>query len=128
MLPDGTDLKSYNHQYISRHSQSPTHIFGAAKGLSELQRSSETRTTSTISVLNRLCDDGVPPSVPLMLQAIQLLKDLKASSEEIDAFRNRCKGRVPLATVFDAEAVMLARRKEVVNGIEMANGVGKADL
>ena len=128
LIPTDTDLTVYNQQYLSRHPQSPAHIFGAAKGLSELRKTSETRTTDITAVLDHLCDEGVPPSVPVMLEAIQLLRDLKASAEEIGVFRNKCKARVPLATVFDPETELAARRREAVDGKEVANGVGHADL
>ena len=130
LIPSNADLKAFNAAFLSAHSSSPSHILGAARGIAELDATRPLPAESLKdfqTTLQRLAAEDTPTSVPVMSSAIQLLRDLGAPSADIDAFRETCHKRVPLATVFVSEEEASRRRKEAVEGDVLANGV-KADL
>lgn len=134
ILPTETSSEEYNTNFLSRHSKSPSHILGAAKGLLEINKSGSAESIESIlTILNHLTETGVPPNIPIMLEAMDLLREAKASGEEVERFRKRCRERVPLAWVLASSEEQVQRKQEVssngkveVNG--HGNGNGHADL
>ena len=128
LLPSATSSESFNESFLSRHSTSPPHIVGGAKGSYAVSGDVE----SAIKILNTLTDTGVPSSIPCMLEGLELLRQSKAPTAVQEAFRERCRGRLPLATVFGSEAEQKRLREEVLTPEHdgtMVNGSGsKADV
>jgi len=129
LIQKNSSSEAYNSSFLSRHSDSPRHILGAARGLLEVKRSSDPLPAETADevqrILSRLADDGVPPSIPAMLEALDLLRKARATSAIVDEYRARCRKRLPLAWVFapDAEKAERAAERE-----KEALPNGKADL
>jgi hypothetical protein len=118
VLPSSTSSKDFNAEFLSRHSQSPAHILGAARGLFEIKRSSEPVSGDTVSsivtVLDKLTGEGVPPRIPVFLGAVALLKEAGASADQISDFEQKIKARVPLAEVFAPAEERKKQREEIL--------------
>ncbi|ORX38583.1 NMDA receptor-regulated protein 1-domain-containing protein [Kockovaella imperatae] len=130
LIPSDADLAAYNANLLSQHSSSPAHILGAAKGLSELDTTRPIPSSSLQAIestLSRLAAHDVPPSVAIMSSALKLMKELGAPISSIDSLRDTYKSRVPLASVFESDEELKRRRREALEGEEVANGV-KPDL
>jgi len=76
-------------------------------------------------VLLRLVDDDIPPSIPILLDAAELLRSAGAEASLVDEYRARCKKRVPLAWVFASDEQKAKRAAERESQI-LPNG--KADV
>lgn len=76
-------------------------------------------------MLLRLLDDGVPPSIATLLEAVDLLKSAGAESSVVAEYRALCRARLPIAWVFASEAEK-AERSAREEKKPLPNG--KADL
>lgn len=129
LLPSGS-VEDYNSSFRARHAQSPQHILGAARGLLEVKRSSDPSPAdsaqSVRSVLDALVQPGLPTDVKVLVQAVSLLKEAGATGEEVDAFKAKCRARLPLAWVFASARELEARQAATAESA--ANGTGKSDV
>ena len=127
----GKDVSSedFNTSFLSRHPTSPPHILGAARGLLEIKRASNPLPEDTVDeikrVLLRLIDQGVPPSIPVLLEAIDLLHTAGASPAVVDELKVRYKERLPLAMVFESDT---ERAKRLAEREAESIPNGKADV
>lgn len=131
ILPEGTELAAYNTAFLEQHSASPVHIVGAAAGLLEIKRSSDPLPADTVpsllNVLSRLANQGVPVSIPSILQGVEILQAAKASDEEIASFRSQCRERLPSAWVLASKDEQAKHAAELA-AVPEQNGTVKADL
>ncbi|KAK4688996.1 N-alpha-acetyltransferase 15/16, NatA auxiliary subunit, partial [Tremellales sp. Uapishka_1] len=120
ILPNDTDLESYNSAFLSKHASSPKHILGAAKGFVEIKP-----TSSPLFILENLTKEDVPPSIETMVSGLALLK----SEEDKKAFREKCSERLPLAWVFKGDTEKETRRTEWGGEKEeLVTGKGQSDV
>jgi peptide alpha-N-acetyltransferase len=121
--------EEFSTAFLSRHPTSPAHILGAAQGLLEIKRACTPLPEDTVadvqSILRRLLEDGVPPNVEVLQKATELLRAAGAGQEVVDAWKGKCRARLPLAWVF-ASADEKVQRRKVVEIV--ANGTVKADV
>ncbi len=106
-------VEAFNSAFLSKHSQSPEHILGAARGLYEVQKPSSD-VPSIVSAVEKLTEDGVPPRISVFLEAITLLKEVGATPEQIQAYEAKILERVPLAEVFSPEEKKKQRRESIM--------------
>lgn len=97
LIPTGTSSTEYNTQFLSSNSTSAPHILAAASASLRLE-SGEVET-----ILNKLFDSSVPPTVEGLTSAIEILKRSEASEERVTEFKGKCRERLPLAWVFASE-------------------------
>lgn len=118
LIASSASSDSFNDEFLSRHTSSPEHVLAGARGVLEIKRSTDPLPSDTAEavsfVLDKLVADGVPPHVDALLDAVSLLKEAGASTEQITAFEQEAKGRVPLATVFEPVEEKKKRRDEVM--------------
>lgn len=114
----------FNQSFLSRHATSAPHILAAAQG--SLEFSPPASAEDVHSILLRLFDAAVPPSVAVLSSAANLLKKVGAEQTVLEDFRSRCGERVPLALAF-LSAEEKAKRAKKDAGEEAVNGV-KADV
>ena len=116
IISETISSEDFNSSFLSRHSTSPPHILGAARGLLEIKRASNPLPDDTVDditrVLLRLIEKGVPPSLPVLLQAVDLLRTSGASPAVVDELNARYKVRLPLAMVFDSDTEKAKRLAE----------------
>lgn len=126
------DAKQYNTDFLTKHSNSSAHILGAAQahvvlsGMSSGPLDPSVR-SEIIAILEEMTLPDVPPSITHMMRAVELIKSIGGSEEDIEAFERKCKGRVPLAAVFASKEEIAAKKQEAVNGTNAVNGE-KADV
>lgn len=129
LIPKDMSSEEYNSSFLSRHPSSPEHILGAARGLFEIKRASGAPSTDTVdgirTIVDRLAEVGVPPSIPIMLGVVDLLRAAGAGDSVVDEYRGRCRSRLPLAWVFASDAEKAEQAKV---GEKQALPNGKADL
>ena len=112
-------VEEFNSTYLSRHSTSPRHILGAARGLYEIQQPS-VDIASILSVLEKLTEQDVPPEISTFTDALALLKQAGASDEQMAVFQAKIKTRIPLAEMFAPIEERRKRRDEVMASEETA--------
>jgi len=113
LLPAETNLEKFNDNFLSSHPNSPAYILSYSRSLLELyERTSETY-DKVVKSLRRLYAEDVPPSIPTMLSAIQLLQDSKVDQKAIEGFKEGCRARLPLAWIFASKAEQESRQKQV---------------
>jgi hypothetical protein len=127
-----SDPKSFNTQFLTQHSKSSQHILGAAEGLVVLSSPLSTgklgddERKAVISILEKMAAEDVPPSIAQMLDALELVRVIGGTTEEVRELKGKCKGRVPLAGVFE-ESTLKVNGNAVEGEGEKPNGV-KADV
>ena len=132
LLPTSTTLDIFNLSYLSRHPTSSPHILGAAKGLFEVKRSSDSFSSDTpesiANFLSKLTEENVQPRLSDMLDGKYLLKQAGASAQVLTEFSAKCQKRLPVSTIFAPEAERKRKREEVMES--QPNGVvnGKTDV
>ena len=108
--------EEFNESFASRHPTSPPHILGTARGLLEIKRASDPEPSDTVyevqRILLRLVDEGVPPSIPILLEAVDLLRSAGADANVISDYNARCRARLPLAWVFASDTDRAQRAAE----------------
>jgi hypothetical protein len=118
LIPTSTSSEDFNSSFLARHSASPSHILGSARGILEITRQSEPLQTETVgeiaAVLDKLVAQDVPPRVEAFVEGVALLKEAGAGAEEIEKFEKKVKERVPLAEMFAPEEERKKRREEIM--------------
>jgi hypothetical protein len=129
LLPTGTTPDDFNASFLSRHPASSAHILGAAGGLLEIKRASNPLPSNTsaeiLAVLDKLFSDGVSPSIEVLQKGRSVLEEAGADKAVLEAWRERCRTKLPLAWVFASKEEVEAR-----NASEgpVPNGTVKADV
>lgn len=121
LIASSTSSETFNEEFLTRHSSSPEHILAAARGVLEIKRSTDPLPTDTAgavsAVLEKLAVEDVPPQVDALLDAVSLLKEAGASTEQVVAFERKAKARVPLSAVFEPVEERKKRRDEVMQAL-----------
>lgn len=129
LLPTGTSPADFNASFLSRHSTSPAHILGAAAGLLEIKRASDPLPSNTsaeiLAVLDKLFSEGVSPSIEVLQKGRSVLEEAGADKAELEAWRERCRTKLPLAWVFASKEEVEARK---ASEGPVPNGTVKADV
>ncbi|GFZ49424.1 hypothetical protein JCM24511_07544 [Saitozyma sp. JCM 24511] len=129
LLPTGTSPADFNASFLSRHSSSSAHILGAAAGLLEIKRASDPLPSNTsaeiLAVLDKLFSEGVSPSIEVLQKGRSVLEEAGADKAELEAWRERCRTKLPLAWVFASKEEVEARK---ASEGPVPNGTVKADV
>jgi hypothetical protein len=101
LIPSSTSPSDINAQFISSNSTSALHILAGAAAALELEPPATSEELE--SILNKLLESNVPPTVDGLTLAIELLHRAGASEDRVADFRSKCRERLPLAWVFASE-------------------------
>ncbi|OCF40829.1 peptide alpha-N-acetyltransferase [Kwoniella heveanensis CBS 569] len=128
LLPSES-LQQYNDSFLARGDVTPTspeEIFAVARGKLEIEpQDSE----GAVSVLSKLGDEGVPPSIETMEKALKYIQRHVAGQDAdgaVESLRSKFAGGSKLASVFKSAEEKQAYRERLEKVAAEENGVGEA--
>lgn len=125
LIPSSVTPSDYNNSYLSSNPKSAAHILAGAQAALELRPAPSAEEVE--SILAKMLQTDTAASVEQLTTAIEVLKQAGAGAQQADAFRAKCRARLPLAWVFASDEEKASRKlQQSADGVAV-NGE-KSDL